>query len=208
MVVSTTSSPRNQQRPAIGAAAPTVASSSTTSSAHSREIVCNKCHGRGHIAAQCPSRRTMIVNENGEWDSESDQEEEGPRYDEDHENNDNKIQPDEGDNNCFISLRVLSVTAAKEENGQGHNLFHTRGMIKEKLCRIIVDNGSCNNITSQELVDRMELKQRRHPNAYKMQWLNDCGTMRVSHVFSIGRYNDHVECDVCGAYASVPAAAR
>jgi hypothetical protein len=33
-----------------------------------------------------------------------------------------------------------------------------------------------------------------------MQWLNDCGELRVNHVvtvpFSIGRYNDHVECDV------------
>jgi len=73
-------------------------------------------------------------------------------------------------------------------------------MIKEKLCRIIVDNGSCNNIASQELVDRIELKQRCHPNPYKMQWLNDCGTLCVSHVvtvpFSIRRYNDHVDCDV------------
>jgi len=90
----------------------------------------------------------MILNENGEWESKSDREEEGPRYDEDYESNDNEIQPDEGDNNYFISLHVLSVTAAKEENEQRHNLFHTRGMIKEKLRRIIVDNGSCNNITS------------------------------------------------------------
>jgi len=63
-------------------------------------------------------------------------------------------------------------------------------MIKEKLCTIIVDNGSYNNITSQELVDRMELKQRRHPNPYKMQRLNDCGALRVNHVmtdpFSMG----------------------
>ena len=66
MVVSTTSSPANQQRLATSAAAPTVASSANTSSARSREIMCHKCHGRGHIAAQCPSRRTMIVNENGE----------------------------------------------------------------------------------------------------------------------------------------------
>jgi hypothetical protein len=33
-----------------------------------------------------------------------------------------------------------------------------------------------------------------------MQWLNDCCALRVNHVvivpFSIGRYNDHVECDV------------
>jgi len=104
----------------------------------------------------------------GEWESESDHEEQGPRYDKDHENNDNEIQPDEGDNNCFISLCVLSVTAAKEENRQRHNLFDTRGLIKEKLCRIIVDNGSCNNIASQELVGRMELKQTRHPKPYKM----------------------------------------
>jgi len=34
----------------------------------------------------------VIVNENGEWESKSDREEEGPRYDEDHENNDNEIQ--------------------------------------------------------------------------------------------------------------------
>jgi len=73
-------------------------------------------------------------------------------------------------------------------------------MIKEKSCRIIVDNGNCNNIASQELVDRMELKQLRHPDPYKMQWLNDCGALRVNHVvtvpFSIRRYNDHVDCDV------------
>jgi hypothetical protein len=73
-------------------------------------------------------------------------------------------------------------------------------MIKDKLCRIVVDNGSCNNITSQELVDRLGLKSRWHPSPYKMQWLNDCGALCVSHIvtvpFSVGKYNDHVECDV------------
>jgi len=59
----------------------------------------------------------MIVNENSEWKSESDREKQGPRYDENHKSNDNEIQPDEGDNNSFISLRVPSVTAAKEDNG-------------------------------------------------------------------------------------------
>jgi hypothetical protein len=95
---------------------------------------------------------------------------------------------------------VLSVIAVKEENNQRHNLFHTRGMIKDKLCRIIVDNGSCNNIASQQLVERLGLKQRRHPSPYKIQWLNECGTLRVSNIvtipFSVGRYSDQVECDV------------
>ena len=107
----------------------------------------------------------MIINEQGEWKSKSEPEEEAPVYDEEIiQDKGDEIQPDEGDHNCFISLRVLSITTEKEENGQGHNLFHTRGMIKDKLCRIIVDNGSCNNIASQELVNRLGLKPRRHPS--------------------------------------------
>jgi hypothetical protein len=142
MAISSASSPANQQRPAASAAAQG-ANSAATSSVRSREIECHKCHGRGHIAAQCPSRRTMIVNERGEWESESDPEDEGPKYDEEIINEESEeIQPDEGDNNCFIPRRVLSVA-----------------LIKEKLCSIIVDNGSCNNIASQELVERLGLKQ-------------------------------------------------
>jgi hypothetical protein len=189
----------NKQWSAASTSDPTEASVAT-SSTRTREIVCHKCHGHGHIAVQCPSRRTMLLNEKGEWESDSDPEDNGPKFDEEIQQEENEIQPEEGDHNCFISLRVLSVTAEKEENGQRQNLFHTRGMIKDKLCRIIVDNGSCNNIASQELVDRLELKPRRHPSPYKMQWLNDCGALRVSHLlnvpFSVGKYNDHVECDV------------
>jgi hypothetical protein len=200
MAGSSASSPANQQRPAASSAAPSVVSGAASSTL-SREVVCHKCQGRGHIAAQCPSRRAMLLKEKVEWESESDPEDEGPRFDEEPvEEEENEIQPDDGDHNCFISLRVLSVTTEKEENGQRHNIFHTRCIIKDKLCRIIVDNGSCNNIASQELVDRLGLKSRRHPCPYKMQWLNDCGALRVSHIvtvpFSVGKYNDHVECDV------------
>jgi hypothetical protein len=46
----------------------------------------------------------------------------------------------------------------------------------------------------------MKLKQRRHPDPYKMQWLNDSGALHVTNMvtvpFSIGRYTDQVECDV------------
>jgi len=51
MAVCTASSPAYQQRHATSIAAPTIASSAATSSTHSREIVCHKCHCRGHIAA-------------------------------------------------------------------------------------------------------------------------------------------------------------
>jgi hypothetical protein len=114
---SSASSPANQQenrRSATSAAAPS-ATSAAASSSHSRGIVCHKCQGRGHIAAECPSKRTMLVNEQGEWEPESD-EDSAPICDEEIGNDESEIPPDEGDNNCFISQRVLSVTAVKEEN--------------------------------------------------------------------------------------------
>jgi hypothetical protein len=59
----------------------------------------------------------MIVIENNEWESTSDLE-----YDQYPEEvfsgNENEIQADVDDNNCFISRRVLSVNVGKEENGQ------------------------------------------------------------------------------------------
>jgi hypothetical protein len=71
MAASIGSFPTNKQWPTASTSDPTEASVAT-SSTHIREIVCLKCHGRGHIATQCPSRRTMLLNEKGEWESESD----------------------------------------------------------------------------------------------------------------------------------------
>ena len=45
----------------------------------------------------------MIVNEQGEWESKSDREDEDIQ-EETESNEGNEIKPDEGDNNCFISL--------------------------------------------------------------------------------------------------------
>jgi hypothetical protein len=53
----------------------------------------------------------MLLNDKGEWESESDPEDKGPKFDEEIEEEENEIQPNEGGHNCFISLRVLSVTA-------------------------------------------------------------------------------------------------
>ena len=41
------------------------------SSTGTRDIKCFKCLGRGHIASECPTRRTMLVKEDGEITSES-----------------------------------------------------------------------------------------------------------------------------------------
>ncbi|XP_025791789.1 uncharacterized protein LOC112872970, partial [Panicum hallii] len=60
--------------------------------------------------------------------------------------------------------------------------------------------GSCNNIVSALLVEKLGLQPRRHPHPYHMQWLNNSGTVKVSAMirlsFSIGDYHGEVDCDI------------
>ena len=37
----------------------------------SRDIKCFKCLGRGHIASECPTKKVMILKDDGEITSES-----------------------------------------------------------------------------------------------------------------------------------------
>ena len=78
-------------------------------------------------------------------------------------------------------------------------------MANAKVCRVIIDSGSCNNIASTEMVEKLGLQTKRHPHPYHMQWLNDCGSMRVTCMvripISVGTYHDVVECDVVPMHA-------
>ncbi|RDX67810.1 hypothetical protein CR513_53269, partial [Mucuna pruriens] len=49
-------------------------STPSSSSSKSSSIKCFNCFGKRYIASQCPNRRTMILKESGEVDSESSQE--------------------------------------------------------------------------------------------------------------------------------------
>ena len=46
----------------------------------------------------------------------------------------------------LIVQHVLSVQVIKAEQDQRHNLFHTKGIVKERSIHIIIDGGSCNNL--------------------------------------------------------------
>ena len=71
---------------------------------------------------------------------------------------------------------------------------------------MIIDAGSCTNIASSYLVDKMKLRCTNHPRPYKLQWMNDCGEMTVTKQvlinFSIGTFTDQVLCDVVPMQAS------
>ncbi|XP_066365236.1 uncharacterized protein [Miscanthus floridulus] len=100
----------------------------------------------------------------------------------------------------LVVRRVLSTQFVAAEQGQRHNLFQSRCKVKGQVCRFIIDGGSCNNIVSALLIEKLGLQPRRHPHPYHMQWLNNSGTVKVSAMirlsFSIGDCHGEVDCDI------------
>ncbi|XP_024009254.1 uncharacterized protein LOC112084365 [Eutrema salsugineum] len=157
-----------------------------TSQARTRDIFCFKCQG------DCPNQRIMIVIPSG-YESQDEAEMEVNSEEEDVE------YPKTGEY-LLVTRRVLSVQVKPEETVQRENLFHTRCTIKNKVCNLVIDGGSCTNVASKFMVDKLGLEKTKHMQPYKLQWLNDATELKVTEQvtvpFSVGKYRDEVLCDV------------
>ncbi|XP_066316535.1 uncharacterized protein [Miscanthus floridulus] len=178
-------------------------SASTTTSvgstAKSSGIQCFKCGGHRHVIKECSNNHVIIVKDNGEYESASEEEVEEEYDDEAHEDEEHsRCEFEQGA--ALVVAQILSVQMKKAKNGQRHNLFQTRAKVQDKVVKVIIDGGSCHNIASREMVDKLGLKLQRHPHPYHVQWLNDLGDIKIGYrvkvPFKIGEYVDTVECDV------------
>ena len=48
------------------------------------------------------------------------------------------------------------------------SLFRTFCKSSGKVCKVIVDGGSTNNLVAEELVQKLGLKRMRHPYPYRI----------------------------------------
>ncbi|KAK1648968.1 hypothetical protein QYE76_066773 [Lolium multiflorum] len=159
-------------------AGPPRSSSSMASTGKTRDIQCRKCLGFGHIERECRTKRVMLVREDGEYDSASDFDEDtlaliaardGANSDSEREME--VMEADTADQyRSLVAQRVLSVQLSKAEHDQRHNLFQTRGVVKERAIRIIIDGGSCNNLASVDMVEKLSLPTRQRTHPYYIQW--------------------------------------
>ncbi|XP_057990739.1 uncharacterized protein LOC110655165 [Hevea brasiliensis] len=166
-----------------------------------RDVKCFKCLGRGHYSNECPNRRVMFIREDGEWESGEEKAKESANDDSGDEYLDEGEQAPM-DGNVLVTMRTLSaqVSLGDGDEVQRDKIFHTRCLVNEKLCSMIVDSGSYCNVVSSLLVEKLRLPTTLHPKPYGLQWLNDCGKLRVIKQvlvpFSIGKYHNEVVCDV------------
>ncbi|XP_040948648.1 uncharacterized protein [Gossypium hirsutum] len=165
----------------------------------SREIKCFKCLERSHIASQFPNRTNMILRANGEIESEEDDDENPDEAAEEEDELEYAV-----DGEILVIKRSLSLQSVENEQ-QRENIFHTRCHVQGKVCSLIVDGGSCTNVASTLMVEKLGLPTTKHPQPYKLQWLNDGGELKVTKQvlvpFTIGKYSDKVLCDVVPMHA-------
>ncbi|XP_042444041.1 uncharacterized protein LOC122029161 [Zingiber officinale] len=114
----------------------------------------------GHIASQCPNKRSMIMLDNGEIETEEEDEgnESTPSVE---DTSDVELAVD---GQALVVLRALHMQAKEDDDGlQRENIFYTRCHVKDRVCGLIIDGGSCVNVASKLMVDKLDLPTLKHP---------------------------------------------
>lgn len=109
------------------------------------------------------------------------------------------IGPDKGE--CMMICKALSIGSSTPKDNQREAIFHTRCTIDDKVCSLYCDGGSCTNVASQVLIDKLQLSTSPHPHPYMVQWLNQGKGVQIARrvflSFSIGKtYKEELWCDV------------
>ena len=76
--------------------------------------------------------------------------------------------PIEGKIGFLVVRKVLTTRAIEKEDVQRENLFDTCH-IKDKLYSLIIDGGSCTNVMSLFMVEKLSLPTTKHPKPYRLQ---------------------------------------
>lgn len=88
-----------------------------------------------------------------------------------------------------------------QECSQRGVILQTRCTIYGKVCNLITHGGSCTNLASQTLVDKLSLNPFSHPNPYEIQWSNQGEKIQINQQvplsFSSGKqFKEELCCDV------------
>ena len=110
-----------------------------------------------------------------EWEANKEEVEEEDRrlclMEEDQEEVVEEVVEEADDGEMLVIRRALSGLKGDKEE-QRENIFHSRCTVGGKVCSLIVDGGSCANVASSSMVEKLCLQATPHPHPYTIQWLN------------------------------------
>ncbi|KAJ7979122.1 Transposon Ty3-I Gag-Pol polyprotein [Quillaja saponaria] len=154
--------------------------------------VCFRCRQPRHLSNNCPERRRVNLVEN-EGNLQED-------IDEIEQYNAAEVAVETREKYVYVVRRLL-YTPREEEPSRRRNIFKSFCTIGGKVCKVIVDNNSGENIVAKQLVDHMKLLTETHPQPYSIGWIKKGPFVRITRTclapISIGRYyKDKVLCDV------------
>ena len=123
----------------------------------------------------CPSAHVLVVHPDGGYSSASDFDEEtyaslvanNSGGDDAHEQEEEHVRAEAVEHyESLVVQRVLSAQMERAKQNQRHTLFQTKFVIKERSCHVIIDGGSCNNLASAKMVEKLALITKPHPQPY------------------------------------------
>lgn len=83
---------------------------------------------------------------------------------------------------------------------QRKSIFRTRCKPEGKVCKVIIDSGSTDNLVLEEMVEKLNMKRLKHSNPYMIAWIQDEHKVLVNEQclvkFHIQSYKDEALCDV------------
>ena len=126
------------------------------------QVQCFTCGEIGHTSFTYPQRRVNLAEVEEELEPVYDD------YDEELEEVD--VHPAQGES--LVVRRVMTTTVKdEEEDWRRRSIFRTCVVCGDKLCDLVIDGGSMENIISKEAVEKLKLPTNKHPHPYKIGWL-------------------------------------
>ncbi|KAK3193609.1 hypothetical protein Dsin_024919 [Dipteronia sinensis] len=129
---------------------------------------CFSCGEVGHRQSECRKleKRSALFNETDDGREGIVEIGEEAQFDEENAIEEDFVDDDSGP--LLVVRRTFLTPRADESDWLRTNVFQSTCTILGKVCRYIIDGGSCENIVATEAVRKLGLKTEKHPKPYKL----------------------------------------
>lgn len=91
--------------------------------------------------------------------------EQWPKYDVEADVEEELVQGDEGP--LLVVKRACFIPTRKSEGDDWcYNIFQSTCTIGGKVCQLVIDSESCENVVSEEAMQKLGLETEKHPSPY------------------------------------------